>query len=214
MKALCEVSGGYDSALALVRAKQKGWDCSAVFVDYGQPYFYTEHKASVYVCEKLEVPWKQVRVDLKVSLPEGNSTASDYIPIRNLVLGSLLANHALSEGISEIVTGNRKLIYNEMDPCSFFDCTPAFYAQLESFVNQTSRPGHLVHYNLPLLENGIAMSKNGIVSELLGLGFDITRMWNCYGGGAIPCRQCRNCQEMVRVLDNLGVRKDYLHWWG
>lgn len=216
---LCEMSGGYDSAAAALLTLQQGHTVYGLFIDHGQAYMDRELAAASYLAGRLSKQYanfKGLRLaicQLSQVLPN-DSTPAAYVPLRNLVLGALSANKAQALGAEAVVVGSKTTVIRADDPFCFYDCSTAFYQQLGALATLASQPGHALRFVQALVrDDGTAYSKAEVVKLLLDADFDIKSLWNCYGAGFRPCRTCKNCLEMVGVLNELGLFDRYKGWW-
>lgn len=208
---LCTVSGGYDSAAALLWSLQRQ-PTKGIFVDYTQRYLGQELRAM-----RRLVTWEGVAhhsnwrgiTTLHVPLglmPEDNP----WVPYRNLVIASLLANQAVGCGAKSVIFGSKSLDYRPEDKISYKDSTRAFYEELHDFIGRFSEPqnvGLVPEFTLPL----VGWSKVEVLEYLHDQGVDLNALWNCYSGqgGESPCQSCEHCvitQPLIeQVLKDKGV---------
>jgi 7-cyano-7-deazaguanine synthase in queuosine biosynthesis len=207
LKILCEISGGYDSACVAQMLSEQGHELTGFFVNYGQPYQTNEYMAAMHVADRLGFSVQMIHCQLGLGLPDGSVPAA-YVPIRNLVIGTLMANRAEALGIRTIAVGSKTTEYRPNDPYCFYDCTTEFYQRMANLVTLASQPGHGVQYIQPLIVDGCSLSKAEVVQKLIDTGWNLRNLWNCYGTGTTPCMQCKNCIEM-RDLAFPG----YSDWW-
>jgi 7-cyano-7-deazaguanine synthase in queuosine biosynthesis len=216
---LCELSGGFDSAAATVLALREGHTVHALCALHGQEYDKQELAGATYVAaflrDKYGERFKKLHVaavSLMQELPDAK-TPRAYVPIRNLVLGALSANHAQALGAEAVVVGSKTTVMRPDDPYCFFDCSTAFYEQLGQLVTAASQPGQSMRFVQALVRDGVPMSKADVVRLLLDEGLNLRGFWNCYGAGLKPCRTCAHCIEMANVVREVGCHHDYADWW-
>ncbi|WP_300619312.1 7-cyano-7-deazaguanine synthase QueC [Dokdonella sp.] len=201
-KAVVLVSGGMDSAVVLAIAREQGFDCHALSVDYGQRHS-SELEASRRVSAMLGArEHKSVHVDLRsiggsaltadIDVPPegGDGIPVTYVPARNTIMLSVALGWAEVLGAQEIFCG-----VNAVDYSGYPDCRPAFVDAFERLANLATKAGvegrHL-HIRAPLMH----MGKGDIVREGLRLGVDFAQTVSCYqadeeGRACAHCDACR-----------------------
>lgn len=224
MNVVCELSGGFDSAVTTILALEGVNNVHGFFVDYGQQYVKQERAAVAYMDswlrEKYGERYKGVRivsVDLCLVLRDRKDAAAvpEYVPIRNLVIGALAANFAESVGAQVVSVGSKTTEYRPDDPYCFYDCTTKFYRELSSLVNLASQPGVRVSFVQQLVEDGVPMPKWKVLKNLDARGIDLRRLWNCYrtDGEPVPCNSCFHCGLMPADLELAGLAEKYKDTW-
>lgn len=199
--AVVQLSGGYDSAAAALRATARCPKITAVFVDYGQPYVAKEREAAAWFARAhLHCTLWDLRVNLMLGHTIPN-VPKDYIPARNFVLGAMLVNVAESLGADTIVVGNKGENAGGGE-YQFPDAGSAFFRMLTDIARHISyNPQAAPQFWQPLL----GLSKVDIIVELLEKGVELDRLWNCYSGGEKPCGECHHCHEMHAIYEQLGL---------
>lgn len=194
---LCQLSGGFDSVAVFCKLIEKGEDVIGVFFDLGQPYLEQEKKAVEYVIDHFRnhenfkgITTKKIDINLG-----GTTENKDYIPVRNLVLGAISANIAISYDINYIAVGNKTLEVREDDPWSFSDCSVEFYKQLSELTSFASENKE-IKFLMPLIESGVPLTKTEVLKIILKSGLDLDKLWSCYENNTKPCGKCFHCQEL------------------
>ena len=133
-KAVVLLSGGLDSATCLAMAREAGFHCHALSLDYGQRHA-TELSAARRVAESLgAAEQKTLRVDLtaiggsaltdtSIAVPETPVVGipDTYVPARNTLL------LALGLGWAEVLeAGDLYIGVNAVDYSGYPDCRPEF----------------------------------------------------------------------------------------
>ena len=206
---LCQLSGGYDSVAALIKLINSKETVVPVFIDYGQSYYKNELDAVRYVLSCFEeseylLPLEIIETDIKLTVDNGD-TVSDYIPVRNLVLASLTANLAISRGINTFAVGNKTTEVRENDPWSFSDCSVNFYKMFSDLVTFCSEGDIKFNVIMPLIENGIPMTKTQVIKLIIESGLNISKLWSCYSNNNEPCGVCYHCKENIKSLKELDL---------
>jgi 7-cyano-7-deazaguanine synthase len=112
-----------------------------------------------------------------------------YVPNRNMILLSLAAAYAESNGIRDIYYGAHR-----EDSYGYWDCTPAFLRGLNRTLALNRRTP--VRIRAPFMNK----TKSGIVLIGRRLGVDYSKTWSCYAGGKRHCGVCPTCVERSRAL--------------
>lgn len=201
-KVLVQLSGGLDSAAALIEAgrRYRFDNLFPVFFDYGQPYLDQEleaaHNFSSFYSLHLAVH--------KIELLTGASFSCvpEYVPMRNLALASLSINIAYSIAASVIVVGNKTVEHREGDPYSFKDCTRSFFESIEKAVSvgkEEQAPN--ISFLMPLA----GWNKKDVISTIISVGFRYQDLWSCYRGDSkkMPCGKCFHCEEVRKAEEQL-----------
>ncbi len=215
-RAVVLVSGGMDSAVTLAIAKERGFECYALSVNYGQRHD-SELQAAKNIASQLGASiHKEVHVDLRsfggsaltsdIQVPESPSTGIPitYVPARNTIMLSVALGWAEVLGAEHVFCG-----VNAVDYSGYPDCRPEFIQAFERMANlatQAAIEGHAMHIQTPI----IAMTKADIVSEGIRLGVDFSRTVSCYqadseGRACAKCDACRLRAEgfmAANVKDN------------
>ena len=217
MKVLGHVSGGFDSTAACIKLLEDGHEVRGLFFNLNQPYFEQENRAVRYVSDFfacrypnwLGLTTEEAPMRLQLS---SDGSPSEYIPVRNFVLGAHSANIALAEGFEAVAVGNKTTELRPDDLYSFRDCSIEFYEQMERIVGFCSEGDATVKFLMPLIHweaNGettqpVAMTKTEVVNTILKSGMDITKLWSCYRNEETPCGECHNCLEVRKAFDDMG----------
>ena len=212
-RAVVLVSGGMDSAVTLAIACERGFECYALSVNYGQRHE-SELLAAKQVAAMLgAVVHKEVHVDLRsfggsaltsdMAVPETPSTGIPvtYVPARNTIMLSVALGWAEVLGADHVFCG-----VNAVDYSGYPDCRPAFIAAFERMANlatQAAIEGHAMHIQTPIL----AMTKADIVREGMRLGVDFSRTVSCYQADAAgrACGKCDACRLRAEGFTAAGV---------
>lgn len=147
--AIVLLSGGLDSTTVLALAREQGYACRTLAVDYGQ-----RHAAELLAAERLSrrlgaVEHRVMRVDLagiggsaltdlEVAVPEspGEGIPVTYVPARNTLLLALALGWAEVAGATEIFIG-----VNAVDYSGYPDCRPEFINAFEQLAGLATRAG-------------------------------------------------------------------------
>lgn len=204
-KIVCEISGGADSMLATLYAKEKYKDCEiyGIMINYGQITFWKELDKVVPFCKKENITLKVVAIrDLfsKGTVVGESGTVEDnvsdiYTPLRNLVILSCSSSYAESVGAKTVIVGSKSLNYSDDDPYSFKDSTLAFYKMFEAMLSYVAYKKITIE---PILMNNRneKMPKKQVYEELRRFGYTEKDYYNCFNNrdNYLDCN-CNNCIE-------------------
>ena len=197
------LSGGLDSATVLAIARQQGYACHALSVDYGQRHD-AELDAARRVAHSLgAIEHRIIRLglgqfggsaltDAAIAVPEHPTEGIPvtYVPARNTVMLSLALAWAEVLCAQDIFIG-----VNAVDYSGYPDCRPEFIAAFEHLANLATKAGVegkrlLVHAPLQHL------SKSEIILRGHELGVDYSQTVSCYQADATgrACGRCDACR--------------------
>jgi 7-cyano-7-deazaguanine synthase len=207
------LSGGMDSAVTLALARERGRDCHALSVRYGQRHS-SELDAAARLAHTLG-PGRHRVLDLDLRAFGGSALTADiavpeaptggipvtYVPARNTIMLSLALGYAEVLGAREIWCG-----VNAVDYSGYPDCRPEFIAAFERTANLATRAGTEgagFTIEAPL----IAMGKARIVREGLRLGIDFSATVSCYQADpqGRACGRCDACRLRAQGFAEAGV---------
>ena len=217
-RAVVLVSGGMDSAVTLAIAREQGFACHALSVDYGQRHA-SELQAAQRVAHAFgAIDHKTVRVDLRsiggsaltadIDVPQdtdqGEAVAGipvTYVPARNTIMLSVALGWAEVLGAQDIFCG-----VNAVDYSGYPDCRPEFVAAFEGLANLATKAGvegNALRIHAPL----IRMSKAQIVAEGERLDVDFAATVSCYSADAdgLACGHCDACRLRAQGFAQAGV---------
>jgi 7-cyano-7-deazaguanine synthase len=216
-RAVVLVSGGMDSSVTLALAREGGFACHALSVDYGQRHA-SELAAAARIAALLgAVEHKIVTVDLRViggsaltadiAVPDhsrarpADGIPVTYVPARNTILLAIALGWAETLGARDIFCG-----VNAVDYSGYPDCRPAFIDAFERLANVATRAGvegAQIRLHAPLIQ----MSKADIVREGVRVGVDFAATISCYSADAEgrACGRCDACALRARGFADAGV---------
>jgi 7-cyano-7-deazaguanine synthase len=213
-KAVILLSGGLDSATCLALAREQGYDCHALSLDYGQRHA-AELAAAQRVARALGVrEHKTVRLDLgeiggsaltdpAIAVPEAPAEGIPvtYVPARNTVFLALALGWAEVLGAWDLFVG-----VNAVDYSGYPDCRPEYIAEFERLANLATKAGvgggHF-HVRAPL----ISMTKAEIIRTGVRLGVPYAETVSCYRADAQgrACGRCDSCRLRAAGFAAAGV---------
>ena len=207
------LSGGMDSAVTLALARERGRDCHALSVRYGQRHS-SELDAAARMAHALG-PDRHRVLDLDLRAIGGSALTADiavpeaptggvpvtYVPARNTIMLALALGYAEVLGAREIWCG-----VNAVDYSGYPDCRPEFIAAFERTANLATRAGTEgagFTIEAPL----IALGKAQIVREGLRLGIDFSTTVSCYQADpqGRACGRCDACRLRAQGFADAGI---------
>jgi 7-cyano-7-deazaguanine synthase len=197
------LSGGLDSATALAMAREQGFICHALSVDYGQ-----RHAAELEAARRVAHSGgarehRLMRVDLagiggsaltdpKIAVPEELRAGIPvtYVPARNTLMLSLALAWAEVLGARDLFIG-----VNVLDASGYPDCRPEFieaFAALAQLATKAAVEGSPCRVHAPL----ITLTKAEIIRTGTRLGVDYAQTVSCYQADAEgrACGRCDACR--------------------
>jgi 7-cyano-7-deazaguanine synthase len=204
MKVISQLSGGFDSVASTLLVAKSGVPFSTIFFNIDQVYLAQELAATSYVIDVLKELYPNYIGHLDVKLPVyfnevDENVPVEYIPIRNMMLGTSSMNIAIAKGYDTIAVGNKTIEVRPDDPYSFADCSIEFYkrmGELGTFASQ----GKQINFIMPLVKsNNIAYNKDEVIEICINAGLDVTKIWSCYNAGEKYCGNCYHCDEIKKT---------------
>ena len=217
-RAVLLLSGGLDSATCLAWARERGFECHTLAIDYGQRHR-IELEAAARVAAALgSRDHRVVRVDLAaiggsaltadIPVPRGRNAAAmaaeipvTYVPARNSVFLSIALGLAETLGSTDLVAG-----MNAIDYSGYPDCRPGFLRAFEELAGVATRAGvegarFTVH--APLME----LDKAGIIRLGTSLGVDYSLTHSCYDPApdGRACGTCDSCRLRAKGFRAAGI---------
>jgi 7-cyano-7-deazaguanine synthase len=203
-RAVVLLSGGLDSATTLAIARQDGFECYALSVDYGQRHRSELHAATRVAAALGAKEHRTVKVDLgglggsaltdmSIAVPESPQIGIPitYVPARNTVMLSFALGWAEVLGAGHIYIG-----VNAVDYSGYPDCRPAFVAAFEKLANLATKAGvegtMLFRIATPLID----LTKAQIIQKGVELGVDYSLTVSCYQADdqGRACGKCDSCR--------------------
>jgi 7-cyano-7-deazaguanine synthase len=200
-RAVVLVSGGLDSATTLAIARDQGFKCFALAVDYGQRH-HSELDAARRVAMAAGVPLKILPLDLRaiggsaltddIDVPEEGTTGIPvtYVPARNTIMLSLALGYAEVLGANDIFIG-----VNAVDYSGYPDCRPEFIAAYQAMARLATKAGvegGELTVHTPLID----LTKAEIIRRGTELGVDYSQTVSCYQADeeGRACGRCDSCR--------------------
>jgi 7-cyano-7-deazaguanine synthase len=198
------LSGGLDSATVLAMAREQGYACHCLSLDYGQRHR-AELAAAAHVARALGAARHRiVKIDLagfggsaltdaNIAVPTGGVAPGipvTYVPARNTILLSFALANAEVAGANDIFFGA-----NAVDYSGYPDCRPDYVSAYETMANLATRAaveGQRLTVHTPI----IALSKADIIRRGITLGVDYALTVSCYQAtdDGLACGECDACR--------------------
>lgn len=196
------LSGGLDSATALAYARDQGFACYALSIDYGQRHR-AELDASCVIAQKQGVlEHKIIKVDLTaiggsaltedidVPIDQNDGIPITYVPARNTIFLSTALAYAEVLQAQHIFIGVTAVDYS-----GYPDCRPEYIAAFETMANLATKAavqdGRGLVIETPLIDR----SKAEIICLGNKLGLDYADTISCYQADneGRACGRCDSC---------------------
>jgi len=213
-KAVVLLSGGLDSATVLALARQQGYACYAMSLDYGQRHS-AELVAARRVAETQGVVEHEVMpmdltliggsalTDSRIEVPDqpGDGIPVTYVPARNTIFLSLALGWAEVLGAWDLFIG-----VNAVDYSGYPDCRPEYiqaFQRLSQLATRAGVEGGKFQVHTPLID----MSKAGIIQAGTRLGVDYALTVSCYAADEAgrACGRCDSCRLRAAGFAAAGV---------
>ncbi len=212
------LSGGLDSSTCLAWARDRGFECWTLAVDYGQRHR-VELAAARRVAQALgSAGHRELRLDLRaiggsaltadLEVPRdrdehamGSDIPVTYVPARNTVLLGLALALAETLGAHDLVAG-----MNALDYSGYPDCRPEFVRAFEALANVATRAGaegRVFTVHTPLM----TLDKAGVIRLGLSLGLDYSLTHTCYDPApdGAACGRCDACRLRLKGFREAGL---------
>jgi len=198
------LSGGLDSATVLAMAREAGYDCYCLSIDYGQRHR-TELAAAARVARALGAREHRVTTldlaafggsaltDTRIAVPIsgiGSGIPVTYVPARNTIMLSLALAWAEVLGARDIFFGA-----NAVDYSGYPDCRPAYMRAFETMANLATKAaveGAKLTLHTPIID----LKKADIIRRGSALGIDYALTVSCYQADqdGRACGVCDSCR--------------------
>lgn len=202
-KAVVLLSGGLDSATVLAIARQQGFDCYCLSLDYHQRHI-AELQAADKVAKTLGASaHKTAQLDLSqfggsaltdnsIEVPESATVGIPvtYVPARNTIMLSLALAWAEVLEAQDIFIG-----VNALDYSGYPDCRGEYVRAFQHMANLATKSaveGKTITVHAPLID----MTKAEIVTLGAALGVDYAMTVSCYQADlqGEACGLCDSCR--------------------
>ncbi len=209
------LSGGLDSATVLAMAREAGYDCSCLSIDYGQRHR-AELAAAGRVARALGAREHRVTTldlaafggsaltDTRIAVPIsgiGSGIPVTYVPARNTIMLSLALAWAEVLGARDIFFGA-----NAVDYSGYPDCRPAYMRAFETMANLATKAaveGAKLTLHTPIID----LTKADIIRRGSALGIDYALTVSCYQADqdGRACGVCDSCRLRKAGFASAGI---------
>jgi 7-cyano-7-deazaguanine synthase len=206
------LSGGLDSSTTLAFAREEGYTCHALAVDYGQRHE-SELEAARRIAVRAGADLKIVAVDLRaiggsaltdnIDVPQADSSGIPvtYVPARNTILLALALGHAEVLEADDIFIG-----VNAVDYSGYPDCRPEYisaFQEMAALATKAGVEGRPVRIQTPLID----LTKAEIIQLGTRLGVDYSLTISCYqaDSGGRACGVCDSCRLRRQGFEQAGI---------
>ena len=214
-RAVILFSGGLDSTTTIAIAKQQGFECYALTIDYGQRNV-AEVNAANRIIKTFKVKQHKVLkmafgdlggsalTDFNMAVPEYSGDGLipvTYVPARNTIFLSAALSFAEVIGANDIFYGA-----NAIDYAGYPDCRDDYIAAFEKLACLATKAGREgAHYRIhaPLLH----LYKADIIREGNRLGIDYGMTVSCYQADeqGRACGVCDSCHYRMKGFQEAGI---------
>lgn len=200
MKAVALLSGGLDSTVSMLLARQKVEVVLAITIDYGQRAAQREISASRDICLAAGIAHKVIELPFMSQLKSGLISksglpvAQSWVPNRNGLFLNLAACWAEDLQADLVICG-----FNREEGVDFPDNTNEYVDAVNIALNYSTKN----HVRVVSLVQG--MDKEEIFKQAINLGLRLENMWSCYNGGNEPCMACPSCLRNMQALKKAGM---------
>ena len=208
------LSGGLDSATTLAIARNQGFACYCLSIDYGQ-----RHRAELDAAKRVAhvlgaVEHRTIAIDLtafggsaltdtSIAVPLGGQTGIPvtYVPARNTIFLALALAYAEVRGAADLFFGA-----NAVDYSGYPDCRPDYMRAFEALANLATKAaveGRKLTLHTPIIE----LTKADIIRRGMKLGVDYALTVSCYQATSdgLACGQCDSCRLRRGGFEAAGV---------
>lgn len=202
-KAVVLLSGGLDSATVLAIARNQGYDCHCLSLDYHQRHV-AELQAANAIARALGAAAHRTAMldlsmfggsaltDTEIDVPQAPTTGIPvtYVPARNTIMLSLALAWAEVLAAQDIFIG-----VNALDYSGYPDCRSEYVQAFQHMANLATKSaveGRTITVHAPLIE----MSKAQIIALGTRLGVDYAMTVSCYQADqqGRACGLCDSCR--------------------
>ncbi len=202
MKAVALLSGGLDSVVSMLLAREKSEIVLALTIDYGQRARKNEIQASAAFCEIYGINHQVIQLpfmlEMKSGIIEGPlDDSSPWVPNRNGLIINLAACYAENLNADWVICG-----FNREEAVNFPDNTREFVEAINQSLSYST-------LNAVELKSFVQnLNKEETVAKARDLGIDFGLIWSCYRSGAKPCGECPSCLTNSQAYKKVGIDYD------
>lgn len=186
------VSGGLDSTLMSILAKEEGITLFPLFIDYGQLCIEREWEACIYVNKQFGLP-SPIRMDLAgygKTIPSGLTSKSlrvnedAFLSGRNLLFLLAACSYAYSKNANAVAIG---LLSEE---------THIFPDQTKDFIEKAQSTIHVaLERDIRIITPLMNLNKHDVLAMAKKKGIEGT--YSCHSGTLPTCGSCIACRQYI-----------------
>lgn len=190
MSIVCLVSGGLDSTVMTVLAKESGMSIFPLFINYGQRAYRNESQACINTFDKFGLPKPEIAdipglgklIPCGLTNEEFHIKDQAFMPGRNMYFLLLGASYAYKLNADSVAIG---LLDEQFS--IFPDQTNNFIKEAEKLINK------IMDTSISVVTPLMNFSKKDVVNLSIEKG--ITGTYSCHLGSDEPCGICIACRE-------------------
>lgn len=206
-RAVCLMSGGPDSAVALAIARNEGYELHLLFVDYGQRTRARELESTRQLANHFGgLELRTAHLDLlgqiesvPLTMDGEPLTAQEpsriYVPFRNTILLSLAVAWA------EVIDARAVFIGSIGPPWATPDNSPKYFGTFQELVRVGARDGERIAIRAPLCTS----SKAEVIRQGLDLQVPFDLTWSCQNYEDAACGLCTSCYDRLGAFELVGA---------
>ncbi len=219
-KAVILLSGGLDSYTSAAIAKNQGYECYGLTVDYGQRHV-CELKSAGKVAQDLQLKdHKVIKLDLRlfggsaltdnVAVPKSDGSPTKagqipvtYVPARNTIFLSIAL------GWAEVLTAFDIFIgANAVDYSGYPDCRAEFIASFEGLSNLATKAAVEGQGRFEIHAPLLFMTKGEIIERGKSFNLDYGLTHSCYDpdDDSRACGKCDSCLLRLRGFEHAHMK--------
>ena len=198
------LSGGIDSAVATLIAKEKFEDVQPIFINRGQRAYKKEREAVEKICKLLGIkPAKEINVPFEWYIEAKKKDPQAFPFGRNLVLLSVAASYVAINGGGTIITG---FTGDDVGDASE-EFVETFNENLRYAIDDNINL-EVVRVEAPLIK----ISKAQVIRLAHEKGREdiLENTWSCYESGeeygGLHCGLCSNCKKRKKAFKKSGLK--------
>jgi len=218
-KAVCLLSGGLDSSVALAIAKFEGYEIYALTFFYNQKHsreLESAKKIARYFKVKehkiLNIPLNEIGIsaltDRNVEIPTKKNyneikrkkeIPPTYVPSRNIIFLSYALAYAETLDADAIFIG-----VNQIDYSNYPDCRKEFIQKFQEVAKIGTKrgiEGKEIEIKTPLIN----LKKAEIIRKGFSLKVPFELTWSCYKGKEKACGKCESCVLRLKGFEEVGL---------
>ncbi|MDG1906979.1 MAG: 7-cyano-7-deazaguanine synthase QueC [Arenicella sp.] len=213
-RAVVLVSGGLDSATVMAIAREQGYACYALSLDYGQRHRVELERAQRVANNSGAIEHRVIRIDIggfggsaltdnSIDVPtqETEAIPITYVPARNTVFLSVALGWAEVLGADAIFIGA-----NAVDYSGYPDCRPEYLEAFQTMANLATKAG-VEGRGIKILAPLVSLTKGEIIKTGLELGVNYADTVSCYNPSEFgePCLECDSCRIRLSGFAEAGI---------